>query len=188
MNFIAPEFGVVPPRTRKQLSPQRETISYAIGECALGRVLVARSDSGVCAILIGSDARKLKQDLAVRFPGAKLKVSESIVRKDLAKVLRFADKPANGLDLQLDLRGTPFQRRVWKALCGITIGTTVSYSELARKLGSQNSTRAVAAACASNPIALAVPCHRVVRSDGGLARYRWGVERKRQLLEREAKA
>ena len=163
-----------------------DTLSYAIGESALGQVLVARSVWGVCAILIGADHDKLEADLAARFPQAKLVANEAVVHDDLAQVIRFVDKPADGLHLPLDLRGTPFQRRVWEKLRGIPVGRTVTYTELARWVGPLTSPRAVAGACASNPIALAVPCHRVVRSNGDLANYRWGVERKRELIRREA--
>jgi AraC family transcriptional regulator, regulatory protein of adaptative response / methylated-DNA-[protein]-cysteine methyltransferase len=164
------------------------TISYATGESALGPVLVARSVSGVCAILIGANNDELETDLAARFPDAKLAANESVVHEDLMKVIRFVDKPTVGLDLTLDLRGTPFQRRVWEALRAIPIGTTVTYAELAQSIGAPNSVRAVASACASNPIALAVPCHRVVGSDGDLTGYRWGIERKRELIKKEATA
>jgi AraC family transcriptional regulator of adaptative response/methylated-DNA-[protein]-cysteine methyltransferase len=165
-----------------------DTISYATGESALGPVLVARSVSGVCAILIGAGKDELVADLATRFPRAKLVVNEDVVRDDLAKVIRFVDKPSEGLDLPLDLRGTPFQRRVWETLRKIPIGTTVTYSELARSIGAPNSVRAVASACAANSIAFAVPCHRVVGSNGDLAGYHWGVERKRELIKKEASA
>jgi AraC family transcriptional regulator, regulatory protein of adaptative response / methylated-DNA-[protein]-cysteine methyltransferase len=165
-----------------------DTISYATGESALGQVLVARSVSGVCAILIGAGNDELVADLAVRFPKAKLVAKDVVVNDDLAKVIRFVDKPSEGLDLSLDLRGTPFQRRVWEALRTIPIGTTTTYTELARSIGVPNSVRAVAAACAANPIALAVPCHRVVGSNGDLAGYRWGVGRKRELIKKEATA
>jgi O-6-methylguanine DNA methyltransferase len=165
-----------------------DTISYATGECALGRVLVARSVSGVCAILIGADHDELTADLVARFPQAELVANEAVVRDDLAKVIRFVDRPAEGLHLVLDMRGTPFQRRVWEKLRTIPVGRTVTYTELARWIGPLTSARAVAGACAANPIALAVPCHRVVRSDGDLAGYRWGVERKRELIRKEAMA
>ena len=165
-----------------------DTISYATGESALGRVLVARSISGVCAILIGAHDNELVTDLAARFREAKLVPDEADVQADLAKVTRFVDKPTEGLDLPLGLRGTPFQRRVWEALRAIPVGTTVTYSELANSIGAPNAVRAVAGACAANPIALAVPCHRVVRKNGSLGGYRWGVERKRALLEREKRA
>ena len=165
-----------------------DTISYATRESAVGRVLVARSISGVCAILIGAADNALVTDLGARFPEAKLVVDEAVVQDDLAKVTRFLDKPAEGLDLPLDLRGTPFQRRVWEALCTIPVGTTVTHRELANSIGAPNAVRAVAGACAANPIALAVPCHRVVGSDGDLTGYYWGVERKRELIKKEAPA
>jgi AraC family transcriptional regulator of adaptative response/methylated-DNA-[protein]-cysteine methyltransferase len=165
-----------------------DTISYATEESALGRVLVARSVSGVCAILIGADDDELVTDLAARFPEAKLVVNEAVVQDDLAKTIRFVDQPTEGLDLPLDLRGTPFQRRVWEALRTIPVGTTVTYGELANSIGAPNAVRAVAGACAANPIALAVPCHRVVGSDGDLTGYYWGVERKRELIKKEATA
>src|SRR6476659_5029835 len=161
-----------------------DTISYATGESALGRVLVARSISGVCAILIGAHDNELVTDLAARFPEAKLVPDEADVQADLAKVTRFVDKPTEGLDLPLDLRGTPFQRRVWEALRAIPVGTTVTYGELANTIGAPNAIRAGAGA--ANPIALAVPCHRVVGSDGDLTGYYWGVERKRELIKKEA--
>jgi AraC family transcriptional regulator, regulatory protein of adaptative response / methylated-DNA-[protein]-cysteine methyltransferase len=165
-----------------------DTISYATGDSALGRVLVARSISGVCAILIGADDNELVTDLAARFPEAELVADEAVVHDDLAKVTRFVDKPTEGLDLPLDLRGTPLQRRVWEALRAIPVGTMVTYSELANSIGAPNAVRAVAGACAANPIALAVPCHRVVGSDGDLTGYYWGVERKRELIKKEATA
>jgi AraC family transcriptional regulator of adaptative response/methylated-DNA-[protein]-cysteine methyltransferase len=165
-----------------------DTISYAVGESALGPVLVARSVSGVCAILIGAGSDELAADLAVRFPQAKLVADEDAIHDDLTKVIGFVAKPGEGLDLPLDLRGTPFQRRVWEALRTIPIGTTTTYSELARSIGAPDAVRAVASACAANPIALAVPCHRVVGRDGDLTGYRWGVERKRELIKKEATA
>lgn len=165
-----------------------DTISHASSECTLGQVLVARSAKGVCAILIGAERDELVADLAARFPEAALVANEAVVRGDLEKVIRFLDKPAGGLDLTLDMRGTPFQRRVWEKLRAIPVGRTATYMELARWVGPLTSPRAVGAACAANSIALAVPCHRVVRSDGDLADYRWGVERKRELIRKEARA
>jgi AraC family transcriptional regulator, regulatory protein of adaptative response / methylated-DNA-[protein]-cysteine methyltransferase len=165
-----------------------DTISYTTSESALGPVLVARSVSGVCAILIGADDDKLVADLAARFPEAELVANETVVRDDLVKVIRFVDDPSEGLDLPLDLRGTPFQRRVWATLRTIPVGSTMTYTEVARSIGAPNAVRAVASACASNPIALAIPCHRVVGSDGDLTGYRWGVERKHELLKKEAVA
>jgi AraC family transcriptional regulator of adaptative response/methylated-DNA-[protein]-cysteine methyltransferase len=165
-----------------------DILSYAIGECALGRVLVARSVNGVCAILIGADNAELEADLAARFPQATLVANRVVVGDDLAKLIRFVDKPAKGLHLTLDMRGTPFQRRVWEKLRSIPVGRTVTYTELARWISPLASARAIAGACAANPIALAIPCHRVVRTDGDLAGYFWGIERKRELLKREAMA
>ena len=165
-----------------------ETISYGIGESALGEVLIARTVLGVCAILMGTENDKLVKDLAASFPEAKLVANEHAVHYDLAKLLRFLNKPSEGLDLALDLRGTPFQRHVWQTLRTIPVGRTMTYADLARSIGAPHSVRAVAAACASNPIAIAVPCHRVVGSDGDLTGYRWGIERKRELIEREAMA
>ena len=163
-----------------------EVISYAAGECALGRVLIARSAAGVCAILIGDANEELAEDLARRFPNAELIADEAVVRADLARIIRFVDKPSEGLDLALDLRGTAFQRRVWEKLRTIPAGHTVTYMELARWISPLASPRAVAGACAANAIALAVPCHRVVGSNGDLTGYRWGIERKRQLIQKEA--
>ena len=163
-----------------------DIISYATGDCDLGRVLTARSVSGVCAILIGADNDELEEDLAARFPKSRLVANDDGVHDDLAKVIGFVDKPTEGLHLTLDMRGTPFQRRVWEKLRAIPLGRTVSYMELARWISPLASARAVAGACAANPIALAVPCHRVVCSNGELAGYRWGIERKSELIRREA--
>jgi AraC family transcriptional regulator of adaptative response/methylated-DNA-[protein]-cysteine methyltransferase len=154
----------------------------------LGPGVVARSVNGVCAILIGADRDELEADLAARFPQATLVANQVVVRDDLAKLIRFVDKPAEGLHLTLDMRGTPFQRRVWEKLRSIPVGRTVTYTELARWISPLASARAIAGACAANPIALAIPCHRVVRTDGDLAGYFWGIERKRELLKREAMA
>jgi methylated-DNA-[protein]-cysteine S-methyltransferase/AraC family transcriptional regulator of adaptative response/methylated-DNA-[protein]-cysteine methyltransferase len=162
-----------------------DIIRYATGECILGRVLVARSAKGVCAILLGDDVAGLQADLAACFPKAKRIADAAAIADDLAKVARFAEKPMEGLDLMLDMRGTPFQRRVWEKLRAIRPGRTVTYQELARWVSGVASPRAVASACAANPIALAIPCHRVLRSDGDLGGFRWGVQRKRALLARE---
>ena len=165
-----------------------DILSYATGECALGLVLIARSIDGVCAILIGADHDEVEADLAARFPQAMLVVNEAVVHDDLEKVIRFVDNPAAGLHLTLDMRGTPLHRRVWEKLRAIPVGRTVTYTELARWISPLTSARVVAGACAANPIALAIPCHRVVRSDGDLAGYRWGIERKRELIRKEAMA
>ena len=163
-------------------------ICFTTGESALGTVLIARSSRGICAILIGSEAEALTADVAERFPASILMRSDRKLEGDLAKIIRFIATPAQGLDLELDIRGTPFQRRVWDALCAIPCGRTVTYAALARRIGEPESTRAVANACAANALALAIPCHRVIRSDGTLSGYRWGVERKRAMLAREALA
>lgn len=164
-----------------------DTIAYAIGESAIGKVLAARSHIGVCAILIGSDADALELDLANRFPDRMLVEDEATLNDDLAAIARFIETPGVGLDLPLDMRhGAPFQQRVWDVLRAIPCGTTITYTALARRLGQPDGARAVATACAANAIALGIPCHRVLRTDGTLAGYRWGAERKRALLDKEA--
>ena len=173
---------------RMRANASVDTISYSTSKCFLGQVLVARSVKGVCAVLIGGGRDELEIDLASRFPEAKLVADEAAVHDDLAKVFRFVEKPAEGLYFPLDMRGTPFQRRVWEKLRAIPAGRTVTYTELAYWVGPLTSARAVAGACAANPIALAVPCHRVVHSNGDLAGYHWGVERKREMIRREAMA
>jgi O-6-methylguanine DNA methyltransferase len=165
-----------------------EEIAFSIGESALGAVLVARSTDGVCAILIGSVAAELESDLATRFTYSKLVRNDRKLSDDLGKILRFIETPSDGLNLRLDIRGTPFQQRVWEALLRIPPGSIVTYGALANRIGKPGAVRAVANACAANAIALAIPCHRVVRSNGTLSGYRWGVERKRALLAREAQA
>lgn len=161
-------------------------ITYATGESTIGKILAARSHIGVCAILIGSDADALEQDLANRFPGKLLVEDAAGLHSDVTAIVRFIETPAVGLDLPLDMsHGTPFQQRVWTALRGIPCGATITYTALARRLGKPNGARAVATACAANAIALGIPCHRVLRADGTLSGYRWGVERKRALLNRE---
>lgn len=163
-----------------------DAIAYAVGQSAVGTILVARSPIGVCAILIGDDAEALEQDLADRFPGRMIVADETALRDDLAAVERFIETPGAGLDLPLDMRhGTPFQQQVWQVLRAIPCGATVTYTALARRLGMPNGARAVATACAANAIALGIPCHRVLRADGSLSGYRWGLERKRALLDRE---
>jgi AraC family transcriptional regulator of adaptative response/methylated-DNA-[protein]-cysteine methyltransferase len=162
------------------------TIRFAVGECSLGAILVAATDKGVCAILLADDAGALVRDLQDRFPKAQLIGGDADFERLVAKVVGFVEAPAPGLDLPLDIRGTAFQQRVWNALRDIPAGETVSYSAVAERIGSPKSVRAVAGACAANSIAVAIPCHRVVRNDGGLSGYRWGIERKRALLEREA--
>ena len=163
-------------------------IHFAIGECSLGAILIAKSERGVCAIFIGDDPALLARDLQDRFPRANLIGGDRKFEALVAKVVGFIEKPSLGLDLPLDIRGTAFQQRVWKALQQIPVGSTASYAEIARKIGMPKSFRAVAQACGANALAVAIPCHRVVRTDGALSGYRWGVERKRALLDREAHA
>jgi AraC family transcriptional regulator of adaptative response/methylated-DNA-[protein]-cysteine methyltransferase len=160
-------------------------IRFAVGECALGSILVAKSDRGVCAILLGDDPETLARDLQDQFPKANLIGGDVDFEELVAKVIGFVEAPALGLDLPLDVRGTAFQQRVWQALKEIPAGATASYGEIAERIGAPGSARAVAQACASNRLAVAIPCHRVVRNDGALSGYRWGVERKRELLQRE---
>jgi AraC family transcriptional regulator of adaptative response/methylated-DNA-[protein]-cysteine methyltransferase len=163
-------------------------IRFAVGECSLGSILVARSERGVCAILLGDDPDALARQLQDQFPNAELIGGDAEFESLVAKVVGFVEAPAIGLDLPLDIRGTAFQERVWQALRRIPPGTTASYAEIARRIGMPRAVRAVAQACGANPLAVAIPCHRVVRSDGALSGYRWGVVRKRELLQREAAA
>jgi AraC family transcriptional regulator, regulatory protein of adaptative response / methylated-DNA-[protein]-cysteine methyltransferase len=163
-------------------------IRFAIGECSLGSILVAASERGVCSILIGDDPDALARDLQDRFPRAHLIGGDAEFEQMVAKVVGFVEAPALGLDLPLDVRGTAFQQRVWQALREIPAGRTVSYSQIANRIGAPKAVRAVGAAIGANPLAVAIPCHRVIRNDGSLCGYRWGVERKRALIEREAHA
>ena len=160
-------------------------IRFAVGDCSLGAVLVAASAKGVCAILLGDDPDALVRDLQDRFPRADLVGGDAGFEATVARVVGFVEQPALGLDLPLDVRGAAFQQRVWRALVDIPPGSTASYADVARAIGAPKAARAVAGACAANALAVAIPCHRVVRSDGGLSGYRWGVERKRALLRRE---
>ena len=161
-------------------------IRFAVGECSLGSILVASSERGVCAILLGDDPDALVRDLEDRFPRATLIGGDADFEQMVARVVGFVESPGVGLDLPLDVRGTAFQQRVWRALREIPAGATASYRDIAERIGSPRSVRAGAHACAANPLAVAIPCHRVVRSDGAVSGYRWGVERKRALLQREA--
>ncbi|QXI14376.1 bifunctional DNA-binding transcriptional regulator/O6-methylguanine-DNA methyltransferase Ada [Pseudomonas zeae] len=167
---------------------QNNDIHFAVGQCSLGAILVAQSERGVCAILLGDDPHQLVCDLQDQFRRANLIGADSGFEQLIAKVVGFIEAPAIGLDLPLDVRGTAFQERVWQALREIPLGSTASYAEIAQRIGAPTSMRAVAQACGANRLAVAIPCHRVVRSDGNLSGYRWGVERKRQLLERETPA
>ena len=178
------ELGMTPTNFRS--GGQGAAIRFAVGACSLGSILVATTDKGVCAIVLGDDPAALVRELQDRFPKARLIGGDKAFAQLVARVVGFVEAPARGLDLPLDVRGTAFQRRVWQALRKIPAGSTASYTEVARRIGAPKAVRAVAQACASNAIAVAIPCHRVVRTDGGLAGYRWGVKRKRALLAREA--
>jgi len=164
-----------------------EDIHFAVGECSLGTLLVASSKKGIAAILLGGEPDKLVRELQDRFQKARLIGADREYEALVARVVGFIEAPGQGLDLPLDIRGTAFQQRVWRALQDIPVGRTVSYTELARRIGSPKAVRAVAGACAANNIAVAIPCHRVVRNDGSLSGYAWGVERKRALIAKEAR-
>jgi len=189
MNLMTPDAGLRSTPTTETAKATVDILFYGIGHCAMGKVLIARSAQGVCALLLGNDPNELETDLADRFPKSTLVSNGVTVRDDLIKIVRFVDKPSDRLDLTLDMRGTPLQRRVWEKIRAIPAGKTVSYMHLARLINCvypQTSARVVANACAANPITLAIPCHRVIRSDYELAGYRWGLERKRELLRKEA--
>lgn len=175
--------GMTPTAFRK--GGEDTDIRFAVGESALGAILVAESDKGICAIALGDDPEALVNELQDRFPKANLIGGDADFEARVARVVGFVEAPRIGLDLPLDIRGTAFQQRVWQALRRIPAGETVSYAEIARRIGAPKSVRAVAGACAANKIAVAIPCHRVVRGDGALSGYRWGVERKRALLDVE---
>jgi AraC family transcriptional regulator, regulatory protein of adaptative response / methylated-DNA-[protein]-cysteine methyltransferase len=162
-----------------------EEIRFAVGDSSLGAILVASSKKGVVSISLGDDPDALVRGLQDRFPRASIIGGDKGYESLVAKVVGFVEKPELGLDLPLDVRGTAFQQRVWQALRQVRAGETVSYAEIARRIGAPQSVRAVAGACAGNNIAIAIPCHRVVRNDGALSGYAWGVERKRALIERE---
>ncbi|HEY2447136.1 MAG TPA: bifunctional DNA-binding transcriptional regulator/O6-methylguanine-DNA methyltransferase Ada [Rhizomicrobium sp.] len=162
-----------------------EEIKFAVGQTTLGTILVASSTKGVASILLGDDPDKLVRDLQDRFPKARLIGADQEYEAMVARVVGFVENPTIGLDLPLDIRGTAFQRRVWEALQEIPVGGTISYAEVARRIGSPNAVRAVAGACAANKLAVAIPCHRVVRNDGAISGYAWGAERKKMLLARE---
>jgi AraC family transcriptional regulator of adaptative response/methylated-DNA-[protein]-cysteine methyltransferase len=178
--------GMTPRRYRA--GGERLQIRFAIGECSLGSILVAATDKGVCAILMGNDPHLLIRQLQDRFAKAELIGGDDSFEKLVAQVIGFVEQPRLGLDLPLDVRGTAFQQRVWKALRRIGVGKTASYGEIAARIGKPTSIRAVAQACGANMIAVAIPCHRVIRTDGQLSGYRWGVQRKQALLEREQRS
>lgn len=164
-----------------------EELRFAVGQCTLGSVLVAASTVGVCAIFLGDEPGPLVQQLQDRFPKATLLGADAEFDSWVAQVIGLIEDPHVALNLPLDIRGTAFQQRVWKALTEIPLGSTSTYSEIATRLGSPTASRAVAGACAANKIGVAIPCHRVIRQDGSISGYRWGVERKQKLLAREGR-
>jgi AraC family transcriptional regulator of adaptative response/methylated-DNA-[protein]-cysteine methyltransferase len=194
---VAPRAPLPPAETKNRFAPPARykpgagaanpDLLFALGLGSLAAILVARSDRGVCAILMGDDPDTLSRDLQDRFPRARLIGGDRGFEQLVARVVGLVETPAIGLGLPLDVRGTAFQQRVWQALREIPAGSTASYTEIAKRIGAPKAVRAVAQACAANPLAVAIPCHRVVRNDGGLSGYRWGVERKRALLEKEGR-
>lgn len=176
--------GMTPSNYRK--GGKSEVITFAVGTCSLGAILVAASAKGVVAILLGDDPDAVLRDLQDRFPEADLVGGDADFEKRARRVIAYAENPAQRFELPLDVRGTAFQQRVWQALRDIPCGQTASYSGVAKIIGEPGAVRAVARACGANPAAIAIPCHRVVRTDGALSGYRWGIERKRALLERES--
>lgn len=178
--------GMTPSRYRAWGADVR--IRFAVGQCSLGAFLVARSPVGVCAILLGDDPEALVRDLQDRFPRADLVGGDEGFEREVAAAVGLIERPGDGISLPLDIRGTAFQQRVWRALQDVPAGATASYRDIAERIGAPKAVRAVAQACAANALAIAIPCHRVVRLDGDLSGYRWGVERKRALLDREKAA
>jgi AraC family transcriptional regulator of adaptative response/methylated-DNA-[protein]-cysteine methyltransferase len=176
--------GMTP--TQYRAGGRGATIRFAVGQCALGAILVAASERGICAIEFGDDPDALVRSLDKRFPKAQLIGADRGFERLVAQVVGLVEAPAEKADLPLDIRGTAFQRKVWQTLRDIPAGSTASYADIAKRIGRPKAVRAVAQACASNAIAVAIPCHRVVRTDGALSGYRWGIERKRALLQREA--
>ena|SRR5690554_276626 len=174
-----------------RIGSEAPAVSYLLGESTLDTVLVAQTPKGVCALFMGEDSEALESALRELYPNARradARHASPNVKGILSEVIAFIDAPAQELDIALDLHGTDFQRRVWQALRQVPLGQRATYAEIARAIGRPTASRAVAGACAANRVSLAVPCHRIVRSDGGLSGYRWGVARKRALLEREAAA
>lgn len=177
--------GMTP--TKFRAGGANTVIRFAIGECSLGAILVAASEGGISAISLADDPEKLAREFQDRFPRAELIGGDAQFEKWVSQVIGYVDDPTIGLDLPLDIRGTAFQQRVWQALRDIPLGSTATYTEVAQHIGAPKSARAVARACATNVLAIAIPCHRVVRTDGSLSGYRWGVERKRALLKKESR-
>jgi AraC family transcriptional regulator, regulatory protein of adaptative response / methylated-DNA-[protein]-cysteine methyltransferase len=180
----AARLGMTPTALRR--GGEGAVIRFAVGETSLGAVLVAATEKGACAIMLGDDPDALTRELQDRFPRAELVGGDAEFERLVAQAVGLVEAPGKRNDLPLDIRGTAFQERVWQALRAIPPGKTATYAEIARAVGQPKAVRAVAQACAANPLAVAIPCHRVVRSDGDLSGYRWGVERKRALLDREA--
>ncbi|MGO4398903.1 bifunctional transcriptional activator/DNA repair enzyme AdaA [Achromobacter sp. PAB15] len=178
--------GMTPTAFRK--NGEGVDIRFAVAQCALGALLVAASDTGICEIALDADPETLVRNLQDRFKAARLIGADAEFETWVAAVVGFVEDPSRGLDLPLDVRGTAFQRRVWEALREIPVGATATYTQVAERIGHPRAVRAVARACATNNIALAIPCHRVVRTDGSMAGYRWGIDRKRELIAREAQA
>ena len=178
--------GMTPTAFRK--NGEGVDIRFAVAQCSLGALLVAASDTGICEIALHEDPEQLVRNLQDRFKAARLIGADAQFEDWVAAVVGFVEDPSRGLDLPLDVRGTAFQRRVWQALRESPVGETATYTDIAERIGSPRAVRAVARACATNNIALAIPCHRVVRTDGSLAGYRWGIDRKRELISREALA
>ena len=176
--------GMTP--TRYRAGGERTRIRFAVGECSLGSILVAASERGICSIALGDDPENLLRALQDRFPKADLIGGDADFERVVAQAVALVESPEKGFELPLDVRGTAFQQRVWRALRAIPAGQTTTYSAIARQIGKPRAVRAVAHAVASNPVAVAIPCHRVIRASGALAGYRWGIERKQALLEREA--
>lgn len=161
-------------------------IRFAVGQTVLGKVLIGRSQRGVCSIFLGEDVRALRDQLGEAFPTIELQADQPSLAHEVNQVVAFIDKDVPGGVINLDIGGTAFEQKVWRALCDIPAGQTRSYSEVARNLGAPEAVRAIAGACAANVLAIAIPCHRVVRSDGSISGYRWGIERKRALLAEES--
>ena len=178
------ELLVMTPRAFRK-GDKGESIRFAVGKCSLGSIAVASSENGVCCIMLDNDPTELVRELQRRFPRAELVGGDASYENVVAQVIGLVEEPAQAFHLPLDIRGTVFQQRVWQALRKIPAGSTTSYAQIAEKIGLSRAVRAVAGACAANHLAVVIPCHRVVRSDGGLSGYRWGVERKRALLLKE---
>jgi len=180
----AEQLGMTPKTFRS--GGQNELLTFSVADSSLGSILVAASEKGIAAILIGDDAENLTRELKKLFPKAEFVAGDRRFTRSLGRVIAMVERPEMPFELPLDIRGTAFQQRVWKALRDIPLGTTATYSEVAKKLDNPKAVRAVARACATNPLAIVIPCHRVVRADGDMAGYRWGIERKRRLLARES--